>query len=395
MSIGVFHCSISLSIETTPEPNEGRAIHLPSIETSALDTAPDHKGQVRGRNQHWVSPQLVNSPTTASRTVHSYYCKTCSAELVIPRNTQGELDFSADHQQFLETHTASKGCRLQLLTKQPRATTTSAPRVPSHQTSGHPHLTQATSVTAPRATSPSSTAPRAPSVTEPEVPPTQAGHLNQAPRATSPSLTAPKAPLVTVSEVPPTQAGNLKQVPRATSLSCCALKTPSHQKGGLKHQAHSGTSHLSSKNKYQNSKAGKRPTGTSSTIHRVIEGYTAAKRAANIPQSSQPSHQGHQYLEGTAIHSSLVAAQGRRSDTTPHKCGRYYPFGTAPQDIEKAFAHQGKSKLLEIHQLFSDNTLQITRATGGGHLLTSEILHCPKRSATVTGVNSPKARAVE
>jgi hypothetical protein len=388
MSKNLFHCTINFSIETEPKPHERSHYSSPITGSSTSDTALDLKDQVSGQNLHWADPQLVDS-LPASRTVHYYHCKTCLANLVIPRNQRRELVFTSEHQLFLDTHTLSRGCRLQLISNlpehpnlTPRAPslqkevhTHLSPRAPLPQTPGHTHLS-------PRAPSSQTSGdshqvPKAPLATDSIVPPSQVGLLNQVlkttsvttPRATTLSSSTLKAPVATESVALPTEAGHLNQEPKATSLSCGAPKTSSHQKGRFRHQAHSGKSKPSNRNNHQNSKPGNK-----------------------LPQ---PSPQGFQYLEGTAIHSSLLAANGRCSNTAPHKCGRYYPKGTTPADIEKAFAPQGRSRLIKIHQLFSDKTLQVTRATAGGHILTSQKLHCPQESVTITAVNSPVIRTVE
>jgi hypothetical protein len=70
-----------------------------------------------------------------------------------------------------------------------------------------------------------------------------------------------------------------------------------------------------------------------------------------------------------------------------HKGGQVFPEGTAPRHIVKAFASQGGKRLLEVHQIFSDHTLQITRSlSGGGHLVTTEQLPGPAKTNLVTEV---------
>jgi hypothetical protein len=98
------------------------------------------------------------------------------------------------------------------------------------------------------------------------------------------------------------------------------------------------------------------------------------------PSRFRPGPQRYEYPKDTSIHRSLIAAKGQLSDTAPYKSGRFFPFGTEPLDIQKAFAPQGanSSRLKEIHQLYSDLTLQITRMTETGYSLTSQKLASPR-----------------
>jgi hypothetical protein len=56
------------------------------------------------------------------------------------------------------------------------------------------------------------------------------------------------------------------------------------------------------------------------------------------------------------------------------KEGQYFPAGTAPYHLYKAFKlRPGQKKVEEIHQVFEDKTLQVSKSLpGGGILVTTQ-----------------------
>jgi hypothetical protein len=57
-----------------------------------------------------------------------------------------------------------------------------------------------------------------------------------------------------------------------------------------------------------------------------------------------------------------------------HREGQLYPVGTAPHHIVKAFkAKRGEKRITEIHQVFEDLSIQVTKCLpGGAYLVTTE-----------------------
>jgi hypothetical protein len=115
--------------------------------------------------------------------------------------------------------------------------------------------------------------------------------------------------------------------------------------------------------------------------HQVISGKSSEPKA-----TFRPGPQSYQYPEDSAIHQALIAAEGQLSKASPYKSGRYYPLGLEPKDIAQAFSNQGNSKLLEVHQLYSDGTVQITRASNSGYTLTSQRLAIPESDSSSESV---------
>jgi hypothetical protein len=97
------------------------------------------------------------------------------------------------------------------------------------------------------------------------------------------------------------------------------------------------------------------------------------------PGHYRPGPQRYGYPESTCIHQSILASKGRLTHTAPHKSVRFYPRGTEPPDISRVFAPSTNgSKLVEIHQLYSDLSLQVTRSSEGGYHLSVQKLASPK-----------------
>jgi hypothetical protein len=97
------------------------------------------------------------------------------------------------------------------------------------------------------------------------------------------------------------------------------------------------------------------------------------------PGHYRPGPQRYRYPESTCIYQSILASKGRLAHTAPHKSVRFYPQGTESLDISRAFAPSTNgSKLIEIHQLYSDLSLQVTRSTEAGYHLSVQRLASPK-----------------
>jgi hypothetical protein len=98
------------------------------------------------------------------------------------------------------------------------------------------------------------------------------------------------------------------------------------------------------------------------------------------PGRYRPGPQGFKYPEDSCIHQSILASKGQLTHTAPHKSVRFYPHGTEASDLTRAFAPSSNSstRLVEIHQLYSDQSLQVTRLSEKGYHLSVQRLANPK-----------------
>jgi hypothetical protein len=283
----------------------------------SLDERPELK--LKSRNLTAAARQQSVNPllgnSSIGRTVH-WHCKTCLSDKRIPLDSQGKLIFDSSHQEFLDSHIWKRGCRLQLVSDIPEC---------QHLVTKGPPVKEEVCTPLPQRATSGQTSKGSQLSQVPPLPQLQGDTL---------------APIITETEPSPPQERILVQKPKATcapELVVPVAEGPHSGKKGL--QAFSGKS-----------------------------------------SRFRPGPQRYEYPKDTSIHRSLIAAKGQLSNTAPHKSGRFYPFGTEPIDVQRVFAPQASnnSRLKEVHQLYSDLTLQITRATETGYSLTSQKLASPK-----------------
>jgi hypothetical protein len=122
-----------------------------------------------------------------------------------------------------------------------------------------------------------------------------------------------------------------------------------------------------------------RPKATVSQGLIVLSSPETCKPPTKEPGYYRPGSQRLVYPEKSHIHQSILASKGRLSHRAPHKSGRFFPVGTEPADLTRAFAtNPDGSKLIEIHQLFSDLSLQVTRASESGYHISVQRLASPQ-----------------